>query len=74
MHERVIATQNVQPNPSIGDRCPAELFPSNYDALRVLTREKMDDLMTWYNNDFGIQAEDSDDQRRAKFLEFIQWG
>ena len=74
MPERVINTQNVPTNPSIGDRCPEELFPRNYGALQVLTREEMDDLMTWYNNDFDIQAEDSDNERRAKFLKFIQWG
>ena len=71
---RAIATPHVPPNPNIGDRCPAALFPNNYEALRALTREKLDDLMTWYNNDFDIQADDSDEQRRAKFLEFIQWG
>mmetsp|Transcript_1826 Transcript_1826/g.4013 ORF Transcript_1826/g.4013 Transcript_1826/m.4013 type:complete len:231 (-) Transcript_1826:77-769(-) len=75
MPDRTIGTPNVpSSNPSIGDRCPAELFPTNYETLQGLTRQKLDDLMTWYNNDFDIQDDDSDVQRRQKFLEFIQWG
>jgi len=32
------------------------------------------DLITWYNQDFGIDdANDSDEQRRMKLLKFLQW-
>ena len=72
MPGKIIATPNVPQNPSIGDRCPAAPFPNNYAALQALTREQIDDLITWYNTDFDVQPGDSDGKRRVKFLDFIQ--
>lgn len=74
MPGRVIVTPNVPQNPPVGARCPASLFPQNLAALNALNTQQLEDLMTWYNNDFDVQEDDSIEQRRAKFLDFLQWG
>ena len=67
-------TTPAVPAPNVRDMCPNTLFPTNCTELMNLTQEEVGDLMAWYNHEFGIVATDDVTERRAKFLEWIQWG
>lgn len=62
------------PDAAIGDRCPANIFPVSQAAVKTMSLEAIDALCAWYNQDMGIVAEDTLEQKRSKVLEFVYWG
>ena len=62
------------PDAAIGDRCPANIFPVSQAAVKTMNLEAIDALCAWYNQDMGIVAEDTLEQKRSKVLEFVYWG
>lgn len=62
------------PNANVGDRCPVNIFPATKAALLRMDQQAIDNLCAWYNQDFGIDAGDSIDEKRGKVYEFVYWG
>lgn len=62
------------PNANVGDRCPANIFPSTKAQLQSMNQLAIDNLRAWYNQDFGIGAGDTIEEQREKVLEFVYWG
>ena len=62
------------PNANVGDRCPANIFPSTKAQLQSMNQLAIDNLRAWYNQDFGIDVGDTIEEQREKVLEFVYWG
>ena len=62
------------PNDAVGTRCPATIFPATKAAIFGMDQQQIDNLCAWYNQDLGIENDESIEAKRQKVLEFVFWG